>query len=55
MVESIRPILNRAFWANIPTTKSQTGNILGVNGIESTEESVTLSDAPLKYNQILFI
>ena len=32
-VESTRTILNRAFRANIPTTKSQTGNILGVSGI----------------------
>ena len=35
-VESTQPILSRAFRANIPTTKSQTGNILGV----------TLSDTP---------
>ena len=32
-VESTQPILSRAFRANIPTTKSQTGNILGVSGI----------------------
>ena len=32
-VEITRPILSRAFRANIPTTKSQTGNILGVSGI----------------------
>ena len=32
-VESTQPILSRAFRANIPTTKSQTENILGVSGI----------------------
>ena len=31
-VESTRSILNRASRANVSTTKSQTGNILGVNG-----------------------
>ena len=32
-VKSTQPMLSRAFRANIPTTKSQTGNILGVSGI----------------------
>ena len=32
-VENIQHILNIAFWANIPTTKSQTGNILGASSI----------------------
>ena len=32
-VESTLPLLSRAFRANIPTTKSQTGNILSVSGI----------------------
>ena len=32
-IESIQPILSIAFRANIPTTKSQTGNILGTSGI----------------------
>ena len=32
-VQSTQPILSRAFRANIPTTKSQTENILGVSRI----------------------
>ena len=44
MIASNRPISSRAFRANIPTTKSQTGNIWGSAGFESTEELVTLSN-----------
>ena len=36
--------VSRAYRANIPTSKSQTGNILGVSGIWGV--TVTLSDAP---------
>ena len=32
-VESTRPLLRRAFRANIPNTKSHTGNILGISRI----------------------
>ena len=32
-IEGTQAILSRAFGANIPTTNSQTGNILGVQGI----------------------
>ena len=37
-IESTQPILSIAFRANIPNTKSQTGNILGVSRFESAEK-----------------
>ena len=37
-IESIQPIPSIAFRANIPTTKSQIGNILGVGGIRKHRE-----------------
>ena len=41
----MRPISNRALRQNISTKKSQTGNFWASAWFESTEESVTLSDA----------
>ena len=44
MVESNLSILILAFWESIPTSMSQTGNILGVSEwFEKTDKSVTLS------------
>ena len=53
MVESTQPILRRAFWANIPTTKSQTG-IMGVRRIRKHHKIIN-SDWQISPGEVLGI
>ena len=56
-VETTKPILNRYFWAIIPTIKSQTGNILGVSRIWKHREVNTLTwfNFVVKQESFLFL